>query len=707
MLQVVLIPHTGLMEQPQRQFTDRETSHSSNHSRLQKKDTTNAAYEPHSPISIIGNSDFIAQATVENWSGNGSTKNPYIIERLGIGSENRILILILYTDVHFRIQNCYLNQGRMGIYLFSVKNAQLSNNIVINNNKYGIHLEDSENNILSNNIVINNNEEGIYLRDSAKNILVNNTITRNYYRGIEVRYSENNIVTNNTVVNNRLSGLWFIHSPNNALIGNTFTNNLNGIMVWYSNNSFVAKNTVTNNTEDGIYVYDSSNCKVIRNHVANNSRRGLWLLSLSENNTIQFNNFQANNDSVVDSGWKNIFEQNYWSDWTSPDDNGDGIVDQPYPIHEENVDPYPLVEPNSIPPGLDPHLIALYITPNGGEILQGTIDIQWGIFDLGNHEMTYTVSYSENGGGTWTQLTTGLKVPGYSWDVTDMNGSQYLVQVNASCTEGARVEITSRAPFTIYDNHFEIKAFTILVPKGGKIYYGSVTIQWTSAVDRFSHEVSYTVSYSADDGFSWNTLTTNLVHTTYEWDTTTVMNGSQYLIRIKARCSEGKSRESTSAPFTIKNPHAIQPLTLLTPEGGKTYFNPIIIHWTPAVSLFNHEVTYVISYSADNGNTWKTLTSNLNTTTFVWDSKTEKDSSQYLIQVNASCEEGAWYIATSNAFTIDNIPRTTNFPIVQTSTHPMRTDTPLNLLPLLQLLSPVVILTFLVTLVTIIRRQQI
>ena len=38
------------------------------------------AYTLHEPISIRGDSDFIAQATTEGWPGNGTEECPYIIE---------------------------------------------------------------------------------------------------------------------------------------------------------------------------------------------------------------------------------------------------------------------------------------------------------------------------------------------------------------------------------------------------------------------------------------------------------------------------------------------------------------------------------------------------------------------------------------------------------------------------------------------------
>ncbi|MFX1249144.1 MAG: nitrous oxide reductase family maturation protein NosD, partial [Promethearchaeota archaeon] len=708
----VLIPNTSLMRNTEGQIIDRLAAEAPNHSILQDKSSNNSLYEPHSLISITSNSDFLNQAAAENWPGNGSATNPYIIKGLTISSdeEMRILIYIGGTDVHFRIENCLLSQGRNGIQLTGTKNGQLFNNIITNNIADGIFLQNAEYNMLSNNIVTNNQEAGIALQDSEENILSNNTITKNRLRGIGLGNSENNILSNNKVISNGDSGIILGGSQNNFLWGNILTNNdHNGIRVTYSDNCYVLNNTVTKNSGNGVNLYESSTCQMIGNTLANNSNYGLRL-STSGNNSIQFNNFQEN--TVEDRGWNNSFKQNYWSDWTNPDSNGDGIVDQPYPVDEGNFDLYPLVDPFPHEPILlDQHLVNIFINPSRGELLFRTVTIRWGILDLGGHEISYTVSYSANGGMDWTIITTGLTTPYYIWKIPlNLNGTQYLAKVNASCINGASCEIISEM-LSISNTHMQ--PFRILLPMGGEIYSRRIIIQWTSVVDVFNHEVSYTVSFSADNGTSWNILALNVVSTILSWDSTTVIDGSQYLIQVNASCTEGVRRvRRSNSTFTINNPHNIQPFTVLAPMGGETYSGIVTIQWTQATDPFDHVVCYTISYSIDNGTqpfsslSWDTLTSNLLLTTFEWNSTTVVDGSQYLIQVNASCEGGMWRVATSTTFTIKNNPQRSNYPMTQMSTPLMGTKGSLNLQSILQILSPIVVLSFLVTMVIIIRRQQ-
>ena len=58
------------------------------------------------------------------------------------------------------------------------------------------------------------------------------------------------------------------------------------------------------------------------------------------------NELQAE-DNGSDNLWFKDGKGNYWSDWTSPDEKKDGIVDKSYAIAGEagSVDRFPLVSP--------------------------------------------------------------------------------------------------------------------------------------------------------------------------------------------------------------------------------------------------------------------------------------------------------------------------------------------------------------------------
>jgi len=69
-------------------------------------------YKDHGPIFINGDADFNATVRAENWLGNGTSQNPFVIEDLRItGLPGSSLIKIWNTDFHFQITNCFLDGG--------------------------------------------------------------------------------------------------------------------------------------------------------------------------------------------------------------------------------------------------------------------------------------------------------------------------------------------------------------------------------------------------------------------------------------------------------------------------------------------------------------------------------------------------------------------------------------------------------------------
>jgi len=296
-------------------------------------------YEPHSPIVIHGNANFSATAAAEEWPGNGILTNPYVIDSLNItGSLDSNLIEIRNTTTHFRISNCLFNQGKFGICFINVSTGYIANNIVTNNTHYGIFLNRSENIIIS-----------------------GNTITNNRYYGIPLEFSKNNTLRGNTVINNSY-GINFYYSENNTLLDNIIVKNNEGVVFQRSKNNIIAGNTVTNNIYQGISLYFSDNNTLTSNTIDNNSllySHGIFLNRGSNYNRVQNNSFfgnTADGSQAVDDGSNNAFVYNYWSDWTSPDGDADGIVDEPYPIGGEakNHDPYPLVAPTTTMTKLSP-----------------------------------------------------------------------------------------------------------------------------------------------------------------------------------------------------------------------------------------------------------------------------------------------------------------------------------------------------------------
>jgi parallel beta-helix repeat protein len=142
-------------------------------------------------------------------------------------------------------------------------------------------------------------------------------------------------------------------------------NDGDGLTIVSSSNITVRNNTCCSNVEAGLILSSSSNITVSDCYLADNSWYGLGIYGTdSADNRIWNNTFYHNrgsgdtyNPSAVqafDEGVRNWWNSsdgygNFWSDWTGPDGDGDGIVDVPYEVlgGAGAKDYYPLTTPQA------------------------------------------------------------------------------------------------------------------------------------------------------------------------------------------------------------------------------------------------------------------------------------------------------------------------------------------------------------------------
>jgi parallel beta-helix repeat protein len=237
------------------------------------------------------------------------------------------------------------NQKGAAVTVTMKSNVTISN-FTIMNATTGIALYESLHALIDTNRV-EDCRQAIHLGSSYNNDIRNNIITSievgsDSGVGIIFYGSSNNTITENLLTLNEWAALWLYSSNSNIISGNNITNNSYGIYLGYSSNTIISGNNITNNTEDGIVVGHSSN------------------------NSIYHNNFIENKQQVgiPYSGYANAWDDgypsggNYWSDYSHTDlfsgpyqneSGSDGIGDLPYPIDEDNVDHYPLMNPWASP----------------------------------------------------------------------------------------------------------------------------------------------------------------------------------------------------------------------------------------------------------------------------------------------------------------------------------------------------------------------
>ncbi|MHA1944995.1 MAG: right-handed parallel beta-helix repeat-containing protein [Candidatus Hodarchaeales archaeon] len=476
-------------------------------------------YETHEPITIDGNSDFLTQAASENWPGDGSEGNPIIIDSLNITGEK--CFIITNTDLFFNLSNCVITCPE--------SNPNYVPTLFFNNIRNG--------NIF-NNILTGGGESVLQMSSSDTATINNNSITSSIGgTGIEILGS-----TNINIIYNIVSD-----------------NDLIGILVSYgSSNIFIGRNIVQNNGYIGIHLEgETDSNRIIANNITNNLDYGILIERPSSNTEILWNNFLDNNPGGIsqasDSASSNRFERNHWNEWISPDTNTDGIVDKYYPIMGEwvlgeNRDFYPLVYLYS------PHIITepTIIYPTGGETLNGTIEVQWTPSnDSSSHSVTYSVFYSADNGDSWNILISRLNSTNYDWDsTTSSDGAHCRIKVIVSCAYGSIFEYISEE-FMILNG---LSPPIIVFPSSGVVLAGIVSIQWQPSIDVIGMNVTYTIEISNNNGTTWIPLISDLTTNSYRWDTTTVRDGSKYLIKVEENYPGGiKVTAISDGTFTIEN----------------------------------------------------------------------------------------------------------------------------------------------------------
>jgi parallel beta-helix repeat protein len=176
-------------------------------------------------------------------------------------------------------------------------------------------------------------------------------------------FEVSNITVKNLKVRSFHYGFYVNNASSNTFYWNDATNNVfDGFNVgFYASNNNMSWNNVSSNLRYGIVIYQpTSNNLVTWNNIENNgwgTPLNYGILIYSSGNTVHHNSFVNNaiqagmGVSGFPNAWDNGYPSggNYWSNYTGPDANGDGIGDTPYTIDSVNQDRYPLKNAVVIP----------------------------------------------------------------------------------------------------------------------------------------------------------------------------------------------------------------------------------------------------------------------------------------------------------------------------------------------------------------------
>lgn len=239
---------------------------------------------------------------------------------------------------NFVIQNLILKNLFFGIYLEKARNGKVYNNKIVGDavQEYssgnGIQLWYCKNITIEKNHV-SNVRDGIYLEFSDDCLIKNNRSQENLRYGLHFMFSNNDTYQENVFEKNG-AGVAVMFSKNIKMLHNKFKNNWGtasyGLLLKEINDAEITGNTFEQNTI-GINIEGSN--RIVYQH--NNFVRNGWAMKVRgacynnhfiENNLL-YNVFDLTYSSKAND---NVFDRNYWSNYSGYDLNSDSIGDVPH-----------------------------------------------------------------------------------------------------------------------------------------------------------------------------------------------------------------------------------------------------------------------------------------------------------------------------------------------------------------------------------------
>jgi len=370
------------------------------------------------------------------------------------------------------VRNENMPEGAGQIILANCSGVNIEN-LEISNTSTGILLGFSQYNTIANNNC-KNNFIGIELTESSNNYIHYNTANENKNVGISIDYdSDGNIISENSFNDNLGGGLSCWDSSSNRITKNNFFSNVYSGIYYSGEFGSIEYNNISNNYY-GIYIEQNTNSlMIVENDISYNENLGLYINKFSNNdNLIHHNNFVNNNNDgiqALDNGTNNVWntntEGNYWSDWTGPDTDGNGIVDDGYLINGTagTYDLFPLTEPvdKTLPAA---HAGQEKLVYEGATVeLDGTFSYD----DRGIENYTWSFVYNDRDVSIYGQkVNFTFEIPGVyevNLTVTDTNGNEAddLVIIVVNPFPGDNVKDETHEP--VKEDNRKIILFSVIV----------------------------------------------------------------------------------------------------------------------------------------------------------------------------------------------------------------------------------------------------
>ena len=294
------------------------------------------------PLTIIGENypviDGELKGEIITITSDNVTVDGLFIINVGTSYTEDYAAIRVKRSKNFVIQNLVLEKLFFGIYLEKAHNGKVYHNKIIGdaieeyNSGNGIQLWHCKNIVIEHNYV-QHVRDGIYLEFSDFCTIKNNVSANNIRYGLHFMFSNDDIYEDNIFEKNG-AGVAVMFSKKIKMYNNVFKENWGsasyGMLLKEINDAEIIGNTFEENTI-GINIEGSNRINYKNNNFINNGWaikvRGACYTNEFILNNFLYNSFDISYNSKIND---NVFDNNYWSNYTGYDLDKDGVGDVPY-----------------------------------------------------------------------------------------------------------------------------------------------------------------------------------------------------------------------------------------------------------------------------------------------------------------------------------------------------------------------------------------
>ena len=200
-------------------------------------------------------------------------------------------------------------------------------------------------------------------------------------------------------------------------------------------------------------------------------------------------------------------------------------------------------------------------------------------------------------GNTFEGSTSGWGVF-YVYNVTISHGENNL---RVTATDPAGNESSSTYHKLIMNNAPNV---TVISPNGGEFWSSNKEVSWTAS-DSEGDPMTFSIQYSASGGAGWSTIASGLSSYSLSWDTSSLSESGNYLIKVIAKDSWGEGSDTSNSTFTIDNTSPTITLNEYKPD-PTSEVRPIFT----GIASDNLAGLEYIEYSLNGGDWYKAIITN-------------------------------------------------------------------------------------------------